>query len=127
MVQNYLKGLQKELELYHQLLAETRVNTIYFGGGTPSCLSQRELSALFALLNRHAKAEPSAEVSVECNPGTISPEKLREMKAAGVNRISLGVQALQDEHLYRLGRTHKSMEVYESHDLIRQAGFQNVN
>lgn len=127
MVRAYLKGLQREFELYHQLLAEFKINTIYYGGGTPSCLSPGELSKLFTLCHRHPLVKNPTEISIECNPGTISREKLQVMRAAGVNRISLGVQALQDEHLTRLGRTHRSAEIYESYALIRRVGFQNVN
>ena len=125
-VQSYLAGLERELKLYSQLLAAKRVRTLYFGGGTPSCLSARELAALFALVHRYVPAEHITEATVECNPGTICREKLRVMKGAGINRISLGVQALQDEHLARLGRIHQAGDVYRSYDLLRREGFANV-
>jgi oxygen-independent coproporphyrinogen-3 oxidase len=126
LVQSYLAGLERELGLYFQLLAGKRVKTIYFGGGTPSCLKPRELAALFALIYRHVPVEYIKEVTIECNPGTISRERLTVFKGAGVNRISLGVQALQDEHLARLGRIHRTADVYKSYDLLRREGFANI-
>ncbi|HHY36068.1 MAG TPA: radical SAM family heme chaperone HemW [Firmicutes bacterium] len=125
-VQRYLKGLERELELYSRRLAAKRVKTLYFGGGTPSCLSARELAALLALISRYVPAEQIEEGTMECNPGTISREKLRIIKEAGINRISLGVQALQDEHLARLGRIHRTEDVYRSYDLLRREGFHNI-
>ncbi len=100
--------------------------TLFFGGGTPSLLSlphwERILEALETVGSRLA-----AEFTVECNPVTLSGAKARLLRQGGVNRLSLGVQSLDSDLLDRLGRVHSREAVFRSYDLIRQAGFDNVN
>jgi oxygen-independent coproporphyrinogen-3 oxidase len=96
--------------------------SIYFGGGTPSIISAELLSQVIALFPGSDR-----EVSIEVNPGTISPEKLARYSELGINRISLGAQSLEDEDLERAGRIHRSPAVYEDFEMFRRFGFNNIS
>ncbi|MDP6997206.1 MAG: radical SAM family heme chaperone HemW [Candidatus Poribacteria bacterium] len=124
----YLSALGKEMEWYVQGLSEKpTLDTIFIGGGTPSILSAESLAYLFNLLHHHFSVSNRTELTVECNPGTVDQEKLEVMRSAGVNRLSFGVQAMQDSLLESIGRVHKSDDVRHSLDLARQTGVQNIN
>ena len=121
----YLTALRTEMELY---AAETDpLQTVFIGGGTPSILSANALERLFTDIHRHFQITPNAEITVECNPGTLDSEKLKVMRDTGVNRLSFGLQAVQDETLKQLGRIHTVAEFLQSYRLAREAGFQNIN
>ena len=121
----YLTALRTEMALY---ASETDpLQTIFIGGGTPSILSANALAQLFTDIQQHFQITPDAEITVECNPGTVDDEKLRVMKANGVNRLSFGLQAMQDEILKQLGRIHTVTEFLESYHLARENGFENIN
>lgn len=121
----YLQALRTEIALY---APETEpLQTIFIGGGTPSILSANALSQLFTDIQQHFRITPDAEISVECNPGTVDTEKLRIMQDNGVNRLSFGLQAMQDETLKQLGRIHSVTEFLESYHLARDGGFENIN
>jgi oxygen-independent coproporphyrinogen-3 oxidase len=97
--------------------------TIYLGGGTPSLLS----GDLLAHVLRAAPAHAAKEISIEVNPGTLSSEKVTRYRELGINRVSLGAQSLEDEDLQRAGRLHNASAVYADFDLLRRAGFSNIN
>ncbi len=99
--------------------------TLYMGGGTPTILTVRQLARLCAIPARHLDLRRLKEWTVEANPGTLDAERLAVLKAAGVNRISLGVQSLDDAVLARLGRRHTAAQAREACALIRAAGFRN--
>ena len=121
----YLQALRTEMELY---APETEpLQTIFIGGGTPSILSTDALTQLFTDIHQHFQITPNAEITVECNPGTVDAEKLRVMRDNGVNRLSFGLQAMQDETLKQLGRIHTVAEFLESYRLAREGGFENIN
>ena len=121
----YLTALRAEMELY---ASETDpLQTIFIGGGTPSILSANALSQLLTDIYQHFRITPDAEITVECNPGTVDNEKLSVMKDNGVNRLSFGLQAMQDETLKRLGRIHTVAEFLESYHLAREHRFENIN
>ena len=121
----YLTALRTEMELY---APETNpLQTIFIGGGTPSILSANALAQLFADIHQHFLITPDAEITVECNPGTVDAEKLRVMKENGVNRLSFGLQAMQDDTLKQLGRIHTVAEFLESYHLAREGGFENIS
>ena len=121
----YLTALRTEMELY---ASETEpLQTIFIGGGTPSILSANALSQLLTDIHQHFQITPDAEITVECNPGTVDAEKLRVMRDNGVNRLSFGLQAMQDETLKQLGRIHTVAEFLESYHLAREGGFENIN
>ena len=121
----YLQALQTEMELYAMETAP--LQTIFIGGGTPSILSANALAQLFADIHQNFTLSPDAEITVECNPGTVDAEKLRVMRDNGVNRLSFGLQAMLDETLKQLGRIHTVSEFLQSYHLTRKHGFENIN
>lgn len=124
-VKVYIGALQTEMTLY---APETwTLQTVFIGGGTPSILSADSLNQLFTNMHRHFQISPDAEFTVECNPGTVDSEKLRVMQDAGVNRLSFGLQAMQDATLRQLGRIHTVDEFLHSYRLAREQGFDNIN
>ena len=103
------------------------LQTIFIGGGTPSILSTDALAQLFTDIHQHFQITPNPEITVECNPGTVDCEKLKIMQDNGVNRLSFGLQAMQDETLNKLGRIHTVAEFLQSYHLAREADFENIN
>ncbi len=129
-VSEYLAALAREVDLYVAQAGEWgpfRFDTVYIGGGTPSLLTGTQMADLLGLLQDRFDIAPEAEITVEANPGSVSEAKLAAYRAAGVNRLSLGVQSFDDRLLARLGRTHKARHVAESVAAARAAGFSNVN
>lgn len=103
------------------------VDTLYFGGGTPTTLSIEQLASLIDLCRQTFDIAPQAEVTAEANPGSVSLGYLAELRAAGVNRLSFGVQSFDDGELQMIGRTHTAAEAREAVRLARAAGFANVS
>lgn len=103
------------------------LKTVFFGGGTPSLLSVNQLQQILAVIHRQLGIATDAEISMEIDPGTFSLEQLQGYKQAGVNRISFGVQAFQDELLKRCGRSHNVTDIFASVELIRQVGISNFS
>lgn len=122
---HYLEALRTEMELYS--LDSDGLKTVFIGGGTPSILSAESLERLFGHLHTVFEVHRAAEITVECNPGTVDRQKLEVMRSGGVNRLSFGVQAMDDATLEQLGRIHTVDEVLQSYDLARGVGFDNIN
>jgi oxygen-independent coproporphyrinogen III oxidase len=101
--------------------------SIFFGGGTPSVLMPAQIAQILRASRARYRIAPGAEVTMEANPGTITLEKFEGYLEAGVNRLSMGVQVLDDRMLKKLGRIHTAEGALESYRLARQAGFQNIN
>ena len=120
----YLAALEREIAVAPE--AGRRVGTIFFGGGTPSILDGVQLARLLAVLRAAFVIEPDAEISIEANPGTVSPAKAADFKALGVNRVSLGVQSLDDALLARIGRRHTRRDAIAAFAILRAAGFDNL-
>ncbi|MFC1870837.1 radical SAM family heme chaperone HemW [Chloroflexota bacterium] len=106
---------------------EERVRTIYFGGGTPSLLSPAQIRDILAVIWRLYPVAETAEITIEANPGTVSLEYLSAIRGAGINRLSLGIQSLNDAELALMGRIHNGDEAREAVRLTRQAGLVNLN
>lgn len=124
----YLGALERELALLAADPALTRpLVSVYVGGGTPSILEPAELERLLAAVRRAFRLAPDAEVTVECNPGTLDEERLAVLRDGGVNRLSLGLQAVQDELLRAIGRDHTWADFCATYRRVRRAGFDNVN
>jgi oxygen-independent coproporphyrinogen-3 oxidase len=119
----YLDALECELARWAPPI---RPETIFFGGGTPTLLNLRQLDRLLSTLNCRLSTVPS-EFTFESNPATLSLEKARLLRAHSVNRISMGVQSFDERVLEKLGRIHTPEQARRSYDLLRQAGFDNVN
>ena len=103
------------------------VDTIFIGGGTPSLMTPAQAVRVMDTIRRCYHVLPDAEISMEVNPGTVDPEKLRGFKAAGINRLSIGVQSFDDSELRLLGRIHTAAEARETFLAAREAGFDNIN
>ena len=122
---HYLEALRSEMELYR--LDSSRLKTVFIGGGTPSILSTESLDMLLMHLHTVFEVDRGAEVTVECNPGTVDRQKLELMRSGGVNRLSFGVQAMDDATLWEIGRIHTVDEAIQSYELARGVGFDNIN
>ncbi len=107
--------------------ATLRADTVYFGGGTPSLLEPQEISRLLAACRSVFDVTPDAEVTMEANPETVTTERLAAYRAAGVNRLSFGVQSFRDDELRRLSRLHSADRAAAAMGEARDAGFDNVS
>jgi oxygen-independent coproporphyrinogen III oxidase len=123
LIERYTRALVRELEL---VAHDLRPKTVFFGGGTPSILNLRQWTAILQAMER-LNLLGAAEWTIESNPATVSLDKARLWRDYGVNRISMGVQSLDDQLLDRLGRIHSRDMVFKSYDILRRAGFDNVN
>lgn len=124
----YLEALRKEMAQALALAPPFQVETVYIGGGTPTALSFDQMRFLLQTINSlFAPFRPFVEFTVEANPGTVDGELLQMMFEEGVNRLSLGVQAFDQDLLTRLGRIHTVEDVYRSIELARAAGFSNLS
>mgnify|MGYP001075123164 CR=1 FL=1 len=128
-VERYVSGLSREIELVSRLpvMGGRPFRFVYFGGGTPSFLSPRQLTSLVDRLRANINWDHAEEVTFECEPGTLSETKVRTLRELGVTRLSLGVENFSDEILKENGRAHLSGEVYKAWDWIVAADFPNVN
>lgn len=128
-IERYLNALIKENEIYSRFpaLQGRQLRLAYFGGGTPSYLSERQLRYLVEGLNRHVSWEHAEEVTFECEPGTLRKSKLETLKEIGVTRLSLGVEHFNDDILAANGRAHLSAEVYRAYEWAREVDFPQIN
>ena len=124
---DYVSAMIQEIQSYQELSGEYEVQTIFLGGGTPSLLTPEQIEKIFTTIYHIFSVNENAEITMEMNPGTVAIEKLRAMKAAGVNRLSIGLQSAQNEELKMLGRIHTYEEFLETWRLTEQAGFKNRN
>jgi oxygen-independent coproporphyrinogen-3 oxidase len=123
LINRYVLALIRELEL---VATQLKPVTVFFGGGTPSLLNLRQWEQILRAMDRLGLLG-AGEWTVECNPATVSLDKARLLRSFGVNRISMGVQSLEEPLLERLGRIHTRAMVFKSFDILRAAGFDNVN
>lgn len=126
--QEYGIELIKEVEAYGDFLKEDYiVDTVFFGGGTPSILQADLVSEILDKINSSFSLTPNPEITIEANPGTVSEGKLDKYLAAGINRLSIGVQSFDEDLLGLLGRIHGKEEAKEAYKMARRAGFKNIN
>src|SRR3954468_5180291 len=128
-VERYLAALSREIELVSKLpvMGGRPFLFVYFGGGTPSFLSSRQLERLVDRLRANVSWESAEEVTFECEPGTLSEAKVHTLREIGVTRLSLGVEHFDDAILSNNGRAHESPEIYKAWPWIQSAGFYNTN
>lgn len=124
---SYIKKLQEEIAYYGAQYGEYQVSSIFFGGGTPTILEGYQLAAILETVKEHFNITTDAEITVECNPGTLTAGKAEKLVKAGFNRLSMGLQSADDRELQLLGRIHNFAQFLESYDLARKAGFRNIN
>ncbi len=128
-VERYLAALSREIELVSQqpVMGGRPFRFVYFGGGTPSFLSSRQLTRLVDRLRANISWDLAEEVTFECEPGTLSEAKVHTLQELGVTRLSLGVEHFDDEILRENGRAHESGEIYKAWPWVQAAGFANTN
>ena len=130
-VERYVAALCRELEHFDsQALAggsDLSIDTVYFGGGTPSLLTPKQVEKILASLHSKFAIDPCLEMTMEMNPATVSLTTLKDYKSLGVNRASFGVQTFDDTELKRLARGHDANDARETFRMLREAGFENVS
>lgn len=123
----YLKRLAEEITQAGKAYGDREISSIFFGGGTPSSLPEGEIGALTDAVRSAFFVHKDAEITIECNPGTLNRGKLNEYRAAGINRLSFGLQSVHDDELKLLGRIHSYADFAENYRAAREAGFRNIN
>jgi oxygen-independent coproporphyrinogen-3 oxidase len=123
-IPTYVNAVKKELELRS---CDCHIRTVYFGGGTPSLLSVEQLTEILYAIGKYFTVADNAEITIEANPGTVDYKYLAAIKAAGINRLSLGIQSFDNAELQMLGRIHSSKEAADAVKEAREAGFDNLN
>ncbi|MBR9803995.1 radical SAM protein, partial [bacterium] len=128
-IQRYVQAVDDELQRVSKLPAirDRRIEYAYFGGGTPSYLSSKQLLQLRDRLSQSVSWETAQEVTFECEPGTLNQEKVKTLREIGITRVSLGVESFNDEILKENGRAHLSPEVEKAYGWIQDVGFPQVN
>ena len=123
-----VEAVVREIELRRDYLGPATVlETIYFGGGTPSLLTAAELNQIFEAIHRHFSVAPQAEITLEANPDDLSTAKLQELKLASVNRLSIGLQSFYEPHLRMMNRAHTAEESTTAVHRAQDAGFENIS
>lgn len=127
----YMKALIKEIEYFAKANAKEvekrTVKTIFFGGGTPTVVEPEDITKVLDIIRKNFLVEAGAEITIECNPGTLDEKKASEYVKAGINRISFGLQSPDDKLLKMLGRIHTFAQFDESVRIARAAGISNIN
>jgi len=127
LAERYVAALLKEIRSWDVIEQPRDADTIYFGGGTPSLLSASQLARILETIHARFEIASDAEVTMEMNPGTVTPESLREFRRLGINRASFGAQTFDDQELARLGRSHTTEDTTKTFQQLRDAGFDNVS
>ena len=127
LVPGYTQALLHEIELWAPAAREFQVQTVFFGGGTPSLTSIDDVEAIVAAVRSRYDVAPDAEWTLEANPGELTAEHLAGLRALGINRLSIGVQSLRDDELKLLDRQHSAERAVEAVEAARAAGFDNLN
>lgn len=126
--QQLIEGLKLEIAQWSSELKGKQLASIYFGGGTPSLLEASEIAEILEEVAKHISFDPALiEITMEANPETITPEKIQGFKKAGINRISIGVQTLDDPLLIKLGRTHQANTSIDKIRITADAGISNIS
>lgn len=121
----YITSLCDEIEGFYR--KGERIDTIYIGGGTPSVLNEDEITKIFSSLKKTFVIDDKCEITIECNPNSTTKEKLLAYKSLGVNRLSIGVQSLNDDDLKFAGRLHTGKEALKKIELAKEVGFKNIS
>lgn len=123
----YVDALLTEIRSRKENYKDYRVSTVFLGGGTPSILEGEDAARIFHTIRESFEVSPDAEITMEVNPGTVTREKAEAWKRAGVTRLSIGLQSVNDRELKMLGRIHTYSEFVRTWELVRRTGFDNVN
>ena len=125
--EQYIEAVCKDIEKAKEQAFNYEINTIYFGGGTPSYIKPEFIGKILESIKENYIVLADAEVTIEINPGTINKDKLEYYKKIGINRLSIGLQSTHDRLLKTIGRIHTYNEFMETYNLARQVGFENIN
>ena len=125
--QDYVTALLADLDLDLIYVHGRQLESIFFGGGTPSLFSAQALQTLLMGIEKRIRFNPTIEITLEANPGTFEQEKFAAYRKLGINRLSIGIQSFQDSKLQALGRVHSAAEASRAVEMARQAGFDNFN
>lgn len=123
----YVDSLCQEIKLYAPIADDYIVRSVFIGGGTPSLLDEGLITNIMAFIRKTFALEKDAEITIEANPGTLRHQKLNGYKAAGINRLSIGLQSADDDMLRKLGRMHNYDQFVATFKAARRAGFNNIN
>ena len=126
-IPHFIKCIIKEIELNKNKILDHQFDTIFFGGGTPSVLTPKQLEKILNALYKNYNITKDAEISLECNPGEINYQKLKDFHSLGLNRLSIGFQSFNDKLLKFLGRLHTSEQSISTFNDARKAGIDNIN
>ena len=124
---NLIESILVEIDLRHSYLENKNIETIYFGGGTPSLLSEKELFLILEKIYKNYNVPSNAEISLEANPDDLSVEKLKELKRLEINRLSIGLQSFNNEELIWMNRAHTANESEASVKRAQDKGFENIS
>lgn len=125
--EQYVQALCREIREERKSYVNYKIETIFLGGGTPSLLSGEQLDRILGTVFDAYQVADDCEISMEVNPGTVTKEKLKAYKRAGVNRLSIGMQSAVEEELQSLGRIHSSEDAFDTYELAIKTGFNNIN
>ena len=125
LAERYVSALIEEIKTSRHRGAS--VDTIYFGGGTPSLLAPAQLDRILATLSAHFTIDPASEITLEINPGSVTRAKLEAFRNLGINRASFGAQTFDDRELAKLGRSHTAADTLKTFADLREAGFNNIS
>ena len=123
----YVNQLIEEIRAQATVYPDYQISTVFVGGGTPSSLTGQQILNILSAVYESFAVDSDAEITIECNPGTLDTEKLEYFREAGINRVSLGVQSADNEELQLLGRIHTYEDFLQSYQMLREAGFRNIN
>ncbi|MBU5472524.1 radical SAM family heme chaperone HemW [Roseburia sp. MSJ-14] len=124
---HYVRRLIEETEYKSQQYKGYEITSVFFGGGTPSILMETQIAEIMEALQQNFSIQKEAEITIECNPGTLARQKIITYKESGINRISMGLQSANNRELKMLGRIHTYEEFLHNYDLVRKGGIENVN
>ena len=127
LIPRYVEDILKNIEKEKNTLKNYKINTIYIGGGTPSFIDSKYIVKIIEKLKESFNIISKAEITIEINPGTINEKKIIDYKKLGINRISIGLQAVQNELLKMLGRIHSYDGFLNTYNLVKENGFENIN
>lgn len=122
-----IDSLCKEIVLRKDYLGTKNLQSVYFGGGTPSLLTQNELKQIFSVIHTHFNVMPNAEITLEANPDDLTEENLQNWKENGINRLSIGIQSFKQSDLDWMNRAHNTEEAIKAVDLAKKAGISNIS
>lgn len=127
-ISQYIEYLIKELSLYKDKIdKEYTISSIFIGGGTPSSIDENYIEQILNYVFKNFNTKENIEVSIEVNPGSVTVEKASKYKAIGINRVSIGLQSLNDSLLKSIGRIHNAADFYNSYEILKDTGFENIN